>query len=205
MFGEIFTNQGFDHITENILINLDVNSLWKCQLVCKALYQLIKSLEKNVKLKKNDFKLIRRIRWKKFLAHTNLNAVFNSIRQEDNFYRRRGLLDLLETYNNQYEILQFDVSIICDAYLNTIYGTLKRLKFFWPYLSNKNPTIKKVLAQGQNTPLHFVAYHGLNDVADFMVEEIQDDTLTSLIMISGRERAPRLETQRIGGLRFQWN
>ena len=187
MFEEIFTNQGFDHITENILINLDVNSLWKCQLVCKALYQLIKSLEKNVKLKKNDFKLIRRIRWKKFLAHPNLNAVFNSIRQEDNFYRRRGLLDLLETYNNQYVILKFDVPI-CDAYLNTIYGTLKRVKFFWPYLSNKNPTIRKVLAREQNTPLHFVAYHGLNDVADFMVVEIQDDTLTSLIRISGRQR-----------------
>ena len=66
MFEEIFTNQGFNTITENILINLDVKSLWRCRLVCKALYQFIKSLEKSIKLKKNDLKLIRRIRREQF-------------------------------------------------------------------------------------------------------------------------------------------
>ena len=171
MFEEIFTNQGFNHITWNILINLDVKSLWQCRLVCKGLHQSIKLLEKSIKLKENDFKLIRRIRWKKFLAHPNWIAAFNSICEEDNFYRRRGLVDLLETYNKQEKILQYDGPII-DSYLNLIYGTLKRLKFFWPYLSNKNPKITK------DTPFHFVAYHGLSEVADFMVEEIGDDCLT---------------------------
>ena len=170
MFEEIFTNQGFNHITWNILINLDVKSLWQCRLVCKGLHQSIKSLEKSMKLKENDFKLIRRIRWKKFLAHPNWIAAFNSICEEDNFYRRRGLVDLLETYNKQEKILQYD-GPISDSYLNLIYGTLKRLKFFWPYLSNKNPKITK------DTPFYFVAYHGLSDVADFMVEEIGDDCL----------------------------
>ena len=51
----------------------------------------------------------------------------------------------------------------------TVYGTLKRLKFFWPYLSIKNPKIGK----NEDTPLHFVAYHGLSDVFDFMIEELQ--------------------------------
>ena len=46
---------------------------------------------------------------------------------------------------------------------------MKRLKFFWPYLTNKNPKIGK----NEDTPLHFVAYHGLSDVADFMIEELQ--------------------------------
>ena len=46
---------------------------------------------------------------------------------------------------------------------------MKRLKFFWPYLSNKNPKIGKF----EQTPFHFVAYHGLSDVADFMLEEPQ--------------------------------
>ena len=50
-----------------------------------------------------------------------------------------------------------------------VYGTLKRLKFFWPYLSNKNPKI----GSNEDTPLHFVAYHGLSDVFDFMIEESQ--------------------------------
>ena len=176
MFEEILTNQGFDLITENILINLDGESLLKCQLVCKRLHKFIKSLEKSEKVKKNDFKLIRRIRWKKFLAHPNWNAVFSSIRQEDNFYRRRDLVVLLEIYNNQDETLTFDGPIV-DSYLNTIYGSLKRLKFFWPYLSNKNPIMKEHMGKEHFTPFHFVAYYGLSDVADFMVEGIQDNIL----------------------------
>ena len=172
MFEEIFTNQGFNHITWNILINLDVKSLWQCRLVCKGLHQSIKSLEKSMKLKENDFKLIRRIRWKKFLAHPNWIAAFNSICEEDNFYRRRGLIDLLETYNKQEKILQYD-GPISDSYLNLIYGTLKRLKFFWPYLSNKNP---KTVDREERTPFHFVAYYNLIDVAEFMLEELKQDS-----------------------------
>ena len=119
MFEEIFTNQGFNHITWNILINLDVKSLWQCRLVCKGLHQSIKLLEKSIKLKENDFKLIRRIRWKKFLAHPNWIAAFNSICEEDNFYRRRGLIDLLETYGNQDNILISGNSFTTDSYLNS--------------------------------------------------------------------------------------
>ena len=46
---------------------------------------------------------------------------------------------------------------------------MKRLKFFWPYLSNKNPKVGK----NETTPFHFVAYYGLSDIADFMLEELQ--------------------------------
>ena len=51
----------------------------------------------------------------------------------------------------------------------SVYGTLKRLKFFWPYLSNKNPKIGKF----EQTPFHFVASHGLSDITYFMLEEPQ--------------------------------
>ena len=119
MFEEIFTNQGFNHITEKILINLDVKSIWRCRLVCKALHEIIKSFEISIKLKKNDFKIIQRIRWKRCLVHSNWNAVFNSIRQEDNFYTRRCLIDLLKTYDNQDKILIFGNPIHTDSYLNS--------------------------------------------------------------------------------------
>ena len=119
MFEEIFTNQGFNHITENILINLDVKSLWRCRLVCKGLHQFIKSLEKSAKLKKNDFIIIRRLRRKKFLVRSNWNAAFNLICQEDNFYRRRGLIELLKNYDNQEIILLSYDSYFIDSYLNT--------------------------------------------------------------------------------------
>ena len=55
------------------------------------------------------------------------------------------------------------------------------MKFFWPYLSNKNQSIiKDREARDESctyrTPFHFVAYHGLSDVADFMLEELQQDS-----------------------------
>ena len=120
MFEEIFNNQGLNLITENILIKLDVKTLWRCRLVCKDLHTFIKSLEKSMKFKKIDIKIIQGIRWNKYLVHSNWTTAFNSIRQEDNFYRRRGLVELLETYVNQDEILEFpDYGPIIDSYLNT--------------------------------------------------------------------------------------
>ena len=49
---------------------------------------------------------------------------------------------------------------------------MKRLKFFWPYLSQKNSQF----GRGDQTPFHFVAHHGLSDIADFMLEELQEDS-----------------------------
>ena len=69
-------------------------------------------------MKANDFKIIQRIRWRKFLTHSNWKAVYNSILQEDNFYKRRGLIDLLENYDNQDKDLQLGHDIITDSYLN---------------------------------------------------------------------------------------
>ena len=142
MLEDISANPGLNHITENILINLDVQSLWRCRLVCKALHQFIKELEKSIKLRQKDFKTLRRIRRKTFLVHPEWRALFEAICNEDNFYRRRGLIDLLETYS-QNRILEFNNDLMVDTYLNSVYGTLQRLKFFWPYLLEKNPVIGK--------------------------------------------------------------
>ena len=49
---------------------------------------------------------------------------------------------------------------------------MKRLKFFWPYLLNKNPKFN----ENEDTPFHFVAYNGISDVADFMIGELQSVT-----------------------------
>ena len=53
------------------------------------------------------------------LAHSNWKAAFNSIVQEDNFFRRRGLLELLETYVKQDENIQFSNQIVTNSYLTT--------------------------------------------------------------------------------------
>ena len=80
------------------------------------MHQLIKLLEKSRKLKKNYFIMIRSLRRKKFLVHSNWNAAFNLICQEDNFYRRRGLIDFLQTC---YKILPSNDSYTIDSYLNS--------------------------------------------------------------------------------------
>ena len=59
---------------------------------------------------------------------------------------------------------------------------MKRLKFFWPYLSNKNPKVGKK----ENTPFHFVAGYGLSDIADFMLEELQSVEDCLHTNVSGR-------------------
>ena len=128
MFEELFGNQGFNHITENVLIKLDVQSLWKCRLVCKGLHKFITSLEKSRIVKEGDFRIIQSICWKKFLVHSNWKAALNSICKEDNFYRRRGLIDLLETYDNQNESLY---DLITDSYLNT--GKFLINKVIWKF------------------------------------------------------------------------
>ena len=131
MFEDIFKNQGFNHITDNILNKLDVKSRWKCRLVCKDLDQYITSLEKSRKLKANDLKIIRRLRRKRLVVHSNWRTAFNSIIQEDNFYRRQGLIYLLETYDHQDKILKFPSldGPITESYLNTgkllIYNVVK--------------------------------------------------------------------------------
>ena len=58
MFEDIFTNQGFDHLTEDILLDLDVTSLVRCRLVCKPLNRFIKSMEKSRKLRERDFRRV---------------------------------------------------------------------------------------------------------------------------------------------------
>ena len=56
MFEDIFTNPGFDHLTECIVLDLDVTSLLRCRLVCKDLNRFIKSMEKSRKLRERDFR-----------------------------------------------------------------------------------------------------------------------------------------------------
>jgi hypothetical protein len=82
--------------------------------------------------------------WKSFLSKPPFGPkVFNYFR-----------LTRLDKVNN----------LIFHCFL-TVYGTLERVKFFWPYLQDKNPFYKR----HEYTPLHFAAYHGLVDVTQFMV------------------------------------
>ena len=69
MIENIVTNSGYNHITENILLRLDFQSLRNCSLVSKSLYAFITGLESSKKLKKSDMDSIRKLRLKNMLFH----------------------------------------------------------------------------------------------------------------------------------------
>ena len=98
MFQNILSNPGLNHISEQILVQLDIQSLWRCRLVCKSLLEFIKQLEQSQRLKDIDLKTIKQIRYKKFLVHKYWKPMFNAICTEDNFYKRRSLVYFLMQY-----------------------------------------------------------------------------------------------------------
>ena len=100
MFEEIFTNPGFSHITERILLDLDVRSLLRCTLVNKGLRNFVKSLE-GPKLTPKYLKLIHRIRFRRFLVHDRWKSMVEMIFKENNFYKIRELTKLLSNYYHE--------------------------------------------------------------------------------------------------------
>ena len=68
-----------------------------------------------------------------------------------------------------------------------VYGSLERLKFFWPYLTDKNPRYGIY----NKTPLHFLATHGLNDVVEFMIDHLEDPNPADSFSITPLHNASR--------------
>ena len=100
-FEEIYRSSGFIHITDKILLELDMKSLMRTRLVCKALYHSIQNLGEKPRLRDQDLKTIRKIRREKFLVHPNWRKMFDAICQEGNFYRIRYVMQLLQEYQNE--------------------------------------------------------------------------------------------------------
>ena len=68
------------------------------------------------------------------------------------------------------------------------------MKFFWPYLSNKNPDTNR--DRTDRTPFHFVASSGLSDVADFMLEELKKDSKIEIlknVRLTSRKRTRQMD------------
>ena len=101
MFQYISSNPGLNHITEQILLQLDIQSLLRCRLVCKSLLENIKHLENSGRLEEIDMKIILRIRKQKFLVHELWTPMFDAICMEGNFYERRRLVFFLKKYFNE--------------------------------------------------------------------------------------------------------
>jgi hypothetical protein len=71
-----------------------------------------------------------------------------------------------------------------------VYGSLERLEFFWPYLTDKNPRYGIY----NKTPLHFLATHGLTDVVEFMLDHLEDPNPADSFSITPLHNASRYAT-----------
>ena len=66
----------------------------------------------------SHFRTFRRIRRKNFLVHPSWKAIFDGLNQENNFYRRRGLVVLLKPYCKEIP-LHFDDNAVQSSFLNS--------------------------------------------------------------------------------------
>ena len=83
--------------------------------------------------------------------------------------------------------LKVSMSIIIIYQLFLVYGSLERLEFFWPYLTDKNPRYGIY----NKTPLHFLATHGLTDVVEFMIDHLEDPNPADSFSITPLHNASR--------------
>ena len=152
----MIVSEGFDHLGLKIFKYLDYKSLMQARLTCKAWYELI---EVSPNLWKCVLLTLRR---RYLLIHPFWKELQNKI-QVKNYV---GLCKQLMHY--KWELFKNDwcgLFYVGEQHcICVIYGDLKRLKFFWPYIKDSRHP-KQIM--------HFAAYFGLKDVLEFLVHELR--------------------------------
>ena len=150
-FALLITTPGYVHIFEEVLDHLDKKSLFLCPLVCRDWWQVIQNHPKYLR------SVIRMIRIKKALVHSDFNGVMKNVEEKRDlknleivlrqFYEEKQIVDPETTPFNMRDF----------GFFSLVFGDLQRLKYFWPYLPNKNPLFHK----GQWSALHVIADKGI--------------------------------------------
>ena len=153
-------NDGFDHLSLKVFGYLDYKSLMQARLTCKKWYELI---EASPKLWKSVLLALRR-------RYLLINPFWKEMQSKIEVKNHVGLCKQLMHY--QWELFT-NANDYCGLSLFEaneqhciciIYGDLKRLKFFWPYIKD---------SRHPEQIMHFAAYFGLKDVLDFLVHELR--------------------------------
>ena len=170
-------NDGFDHLSLKVFGYLDYKSLMQARLTCKNWYELI---EASPKLWKIVLLTLRR-------RYLLINPFWKEMQSKIEVKNHIGLCKQLMHY--QWELFK-NANDCCGLSLFEaneqhciciIYGDLKRLKFFWPYIKDlRHP----------EQIMHFAAYFGLQDVLDFLVQELRQKRE----YFKGRVRCPNEHT-----------
>ena len=152
----IITTSGFVHIFEEIINQMDSKSLFTSCLVCKDWWKVIQNHPQRWR------KIIRRIRIKEAIIHPEFHGIMKGVeakkglkelclvlRQFSEDKPRIGILNqilnplsLVKPYGAKYLGLdspEFGMNMRDFGFFKLVFGDLKRLQYFWPYLPNKNP------------------------------------------------------------------
>ena len=170
-------NDGFDHLSLKVFGYLDYKSLMQARLTCKNWYELI---EASPKLWKIVLLTLRR-------RYLLINPFWKEMQSKIEVKNHIGLCKQLmhyqwELFKNAHDWCGLSLFEVDEQHcICIIYGDLKRLKFFWPYIKDlRHP----------EQIMHFAAYFGLQDVLDFLVQELRQKRE----YFKGRVRCPSEHT-----------
>ena len=153
----LITSPGLSHIAEIIFMNLDYKSLMHARATCKAWYDFIESCPKLWHC------VVLSLRRSYLLIHPFWKQMQEKIPKKDYILLCKQLMHYKwELFKNDWCGLFYVGEQHCIC---IIYGDLRRLEFFWPYIKDSRHP-KQVL--------HFAAYFGIQDVLEFLVNELKD-------------------------------
>ena len=92
-FNDIIQNDAFDHIIRNIMSNCDVETIESCRTVSHRFNKLV--MEDGHSLDK----LIKRIRYMRFLVHPIFKSILEKIEAEGIYDQKKKLAKLLINFN----------------------------------------------------------------------------------------------------------
>ena len=167
----LITTPGFVHIFEEIINQMDSKSLVSSSLVCKNWWQVIQNHPKRWRC------IIRRIRIKEALIYPDFRRIEQSVGSKKDDIKELGLVlrQFCETEDKRtcsgakFEgIAGFYTRD--SGFFKLVFGDLKRLRYFWPHLPNKNP----MFFNDEFSTLHILAKLGHVETFQFIAERVDD-------------------------------
>jgi len=173
----LITTQGFVHIFEEIINQMDSKSLFEARLACKDWWKVIENHPKGLR------QIIRRIRIQEAITNPDFRGITNGVEAKKGLKElclvlRRfsedrppiGFLNPRSVYAHYYPGLNLPDS----KFFELVFCDLKRLQYFWPYLPNKNPVF--ICGSNLNSTLHILAKRGHVETFQFIAERLDEVT-----------------------------
>ena len=167
----LITTPGFVHIFEEIINQMDTKSVFRSSLVCKSWWQVIQNHSKRWRC------VIRRIRIKEVLIHPDFRGIMESVEVKKEL---KDLFLVLRQFSEDKcigslnpgakfkEILGMNATD--SGFFKLVFGDLKRLKYFWPHLPNKNPKFFR----NKISALHILAELGHVETFKFIADKVDN-------------------------------